>query len=333
VPADLKLREAGMGEGLLKNVFYGNEINNRRALLRWAETMAPTPLSREQVARVESSVVEYFRKEYRGVFGGPITAGDGVALASFMEMIRPVEMIEIGVASGFSSSFILSHALTAGLLREGKKFLYSIDLMAEHAPDKPVGSYLFSHYGQLAKYWDLQTEVTTAALLREKATIALNGDGPVVAFVDGGHNHPWPVVDLIYLRNRLPRGSWVILQDVRMMERWIADCIVHGVTSPSPVRGVEWATSHWPGSKIFGFDTVYNSCAVCLDVSDSQMSDFVNDCRRYPYEIAFPDEGLFEMVARTKPLLHGDKSSEEQRKYPQSYTYPIKLNDGSVICS
>lgn len=283
-----------MGINLLKDVYYGSELDNRRALMRWAETMLPNPLSAEQLERIEKVVTAYFSKGLTGIFGGPILAGDGVAIAAIMEMVRPAAMIEIGVASGFSSAFILGYAEIAGLLKDGETFLHSIDLMKEHAPDKPVGSYLRSHYPMLEPYWDLQTEVTTATLLRGKADIKLP-PGPVLAFVDGGHNHPWPIVDLIYLHKHLPQGSWVVLQDTRMMERWIADCVIHGVPSPAPVRGVDFAVSHWPGTKMFGFDTVYNSAAICLDVSQAQMGDFVRACRKYPHEIPFSDDDLLDL--------------------------------------
>jgi cephalosporin hydroxylase len=280
---------------LLQNIFYGTEINNQKALLRWAETMVPDKLSHETIQRILDEITTYFSRGLRGIFGGPITAGDAVMIAAIMEMVRPSEMVEIGVASGFSSSFILGYAKSAGLLTKDEVFLHSVDLEKEHAPDKQVGSFLFSHFPELVGYWDLQTEVTSAKLLRGENYIHFSNGARIVAFVDGGHNHPWPVVDLIYLHRILPTGSWVVMQDARMMERWIADCVVHNVPSPAPVRGVDFAVSHWPGTKIFGFDTSYNSAAVCLDITDGQLFDFVKTMRRYPNEITFVDDDIFAL--------------------------------------
>ncbi len=275
-----------MGRELLNNIFYGDEINRKDALMRWSRKAFGDKLNEDQFARILSCVKDTFSDIKQGVFGGPITAGDASMIATMMEYIRPSQMIEIGVASGFSSSFILQFARRAGLLDGDEIFLHSFDLCEEHIAGQKVGNYLRTHHEDLAHHWSLNTEMTSATLLKHPELLKLKS-GPVLAFVDGGHAHPWPLLDLVYLYRVLPRGSWVILQDFQMMERWIADCVIHNVASPHPIRGVNYAVSHWPGSKILGFDMAYNSAVIRLDIPDWQFKGYVEEVKKYPYEIPF----------------------------------------------
>lgn len=279
-----------MGRDLLGNIFYGDEIANEAAIISWPRRAFPD-LSEGQLSRIQSEVLSHFSNVKNGIFGGPITAGDASVIAALIEHVRPIQMLEFGVASGWSSSFILKYAKSAGLI-SSDVFLHSFDLCREHAEGKLVGSYLMEHHYDLSSHWSLNTEVTSATLLSGEKTIEYRKDGPILAFVDGGHNHPWPVLDLIYLYKALPRGSWVVLQDVQMMERWIADCVIYNVPSPRPVRGVNYAVSHWPGTKVIGFDMAYNSAAIRLDIPDWQFRGFVEEMKVYPHEIPFEFDHL-----------------------------------------
>jgi hypothetical protein len=91
----------------------------------------------------------------------------------------------------------------------------------------------------------------------------------------------------VALRRRLPHGSWVALQDNQMMERWLADCVEYGVPCPAPVRGVNLAVAHWPGTKLIGTGICYNCAAIRLDVDDRQFERFVDACLGYRPEIPF----------------------------------------------
>ncbi len=287
-----------MDRSLLKNIFYGDEIAHAWGFIRWPKAVFPE-LNDEQISRIFSGVSGFFSEFRPGVFGGPITPGDAVMIATMMEIVKPKEMIEFGVASGLSSSFIFSYAKTMGLLTE-HTFLHSVDLMEYHDPEKKVGSYLRSHFPEFDAIWDLHTQVTSATLLKGENKLALRHDGPVLAFVDGGHYHPWPILDILYLYETLPRETWVVLQDFQMMERWIADCVIHNVPSPAPLRGVNYAVTHWPGPKIIGFDAQYNSAVIQLDVTRAQMSEFVRACMRYPLEMQTGHEDLLKIPLRRR---------------------------------
>lgn len=282
-----------MSRDLLSNIWYGDEIADREALMYWPRTALPE-LSDSQLLRVHDHVVKFFSEAKGGIFGGPITAGDATMIAGFLELVRPVQVLEFGVASGWSSSFILSYAESLGLLT-GSPFLTSFDLCSEHAPDRVVGSYLFDHHPDLSNYWELHTEVTSATLLAGRSHVVVRDDGPVLALVDAGHEHPWPFMDILYLWKTLPTGSWVILQDVQMMERWIADCLIFDLPSPSPIRGVNFAVSHWPGTKMMGYGMAYNCAAIRMDIPEWQMLGFCDLANSYPDERPFKHHDLLRV--------------------------------------
>lgn len=272
---------------LLKNIFYGYEIADKSRATGWLRSYFGHELPKHKLDRAYDSVEAFFTRKFDGVFGGQITAGDGLFLACMMERVCPSKVIEFGVASGYSSAFILHHAEIMGILRDGV-FLYSYDLVKETSAGLETGSLLRTQFPQFEKYWALQCEVTSADLALgrgERPDIAK--DESVLSFVDGGHNHPWPLMDLAYLRSLLGANSWVVMQDTQMMERWIADCVKFGTTCPAPVRGVNLAVSLWPGRKILGHDICYNSAAVQLNISDTEFDSYAKDMLRYRDEIEF----------------------------------------------
>ena len=282
-----------MPRELLNNIYYGDEIEDREALMRWPRRAFPH-LHEEQFTRIEDVVYQTFSSVKEGIFDGPITAGDAAAIAVAMEHVRPVQMIEIGVASGWSSHFILTYAQAAGLLTQDI-FLHSFDILKENHYGDQIGRYVHMHRPDFTPHWSLNTEVTSATMLCGKKPIHYRTDGPILAFIDAGHEHPWPFLDLLYVYKALPKGSWVVVQDVQMMERWIADCILYDVPSPPAVRGVNYAVSHWPGTKIIGSDMAYNSAVLRLDASADQMRRFVADAKLYQHEIAFEFDHLMQV--------------------------------------
>lgn len=279
-----------VGRDLLRDIRYGDEVWDIQALRRWAEH-APVGLSALQSGRIADTVVSFFGSVGVGVFDGPITAGDAALIAAVMEMSQPTQMIEFGVASGFSSAFVLTYAKQMGLFDQAP-FLISVDLCDVHSSGGIVGDYVRVNHADLEPYWSLTTNVTSADLLRQTHSLPMRQSPALMALVDAGHAHPWPYLDLLYLWKALPRNSWVVMQDVRMMERWIADCVIYDVPSPAPIRGVDFAVSHWPGTKIMGHGISYNCAALRLDVTVDQLSLWLESVRFYPDEGVFPHHDL-----------------------------------------
>lgn len=284
---------------LLQNIYYGDEIEDRAAATQWLAHFF-ADLAPEQINRIYDAVFEYFRPWYDGVFGGQITAGDALFVAAMMERVRPNRMIEIGVASGYSSAFIIFYAERIGLLGSGI-FLYSYDLFRQTPDGHETGSFFQKHYSQYLQSWSLSCEVTAADLLAGRALAPDISDGAVLAFIDGGHNHPWPTVDVYWLSKICKPGTWVVMQDIQMMERWIADCIRFNVISPRPIRGVNLAFALWPGAKIVGHDLCYNCGAIQLFGESEELHTFVESSLVYPFEVSSLFETKFEELDLLKP--------------------------------
>ncbi|WP_158684223.1 class I SAM-dependent methyltransferase [Methylobacterium sp. 285MFTsu5.1] len=279
-----------MEKNLLENIYYGGELDKLEEGTKWLKhyLRRSEPLFDGEAPNVDldatsAFVREFFSKYYDGAFGGPITPGDAAFIMIFMSAIKPSLMMEIGVASGISSAFILSCAEHLQLTSAGT-FLNSFDISKSHQPGFDVGQVLRTQFRHLEPLWRLNTELTSLDILMDRVAYMQPTTGPSMAFIDGGHEHPWPFIDIFAMSKVLPHNSWILLQDTQIMERWIADCIIHGSPAPRPVRGVNIALSHWPGSKIVGLDICYNMAAIKLDVSAEAIATYCRAMLSYPYE-------------------------------------------------
>lgn len=278
-----------MKNRLLDNILYGNELaelDDGCPPLRRAHQADVPDGDAGDWAEVVALTRRFFRNRRPGVFGGPITAGDAIFIAAFMARVRPVRMIEVGVASGFSSAFILHAARELGLLGEDV-FLYSYDIAAKLPDGNVVGQYVERHYAEIAAHWSLNTGITTVDLLTGKAARPDIGAGPALAFIDGEHGHPWPMVDAYCLSHMLPGDAWLLMQDYQVMERWFADTIEFGVPVFAPQRGVNLAVAHWPGEKLIGTRMAYNMAAVRLRDA-AAMRAYLDRAADYDDEVCFP---------------------------------------------
>tara|TARA_B100001094_G_C18193100_1_gene808662 strand:+ start:1518 stop:3518 length:2001 start_codon:yes stop_codon:yes gene_type:complete len=257
---------------------YGDEI----------DIFEPSDLNKLGICWPNDTVCKFFAKQMH-VFGGQITAGDALFIYKFMEMVKPTRMIEIGVASGFSSSFILSAADNLNLFskKRDEKFLYSYDI-DEFNGEERIGCLVSSEFKQYEKYWQFTPNTS----------LRLNTfEGNVLAFVDGGHEHPWPLIDIIMLRKKLPDQSWIMLQDVKLNERLLQDQIRYDVKYDNKIRGVDIVFSYWPGEKYMGTQQSYNMCAIQLNVDDNLFGYFVTKCLLHSYECDVNDS--MKMVLNT----------------------------------
>ena len=82
-----------------------------------------------------------------------------------------------------------------------------------------------------------------------------------LAFIDGDHRHPWPLLDLLHLAPVLAAGAWVALHDVALA-RILPSCAS---------RGAEWLFDLWPGEKLAGTGDAENIGAVRLPVALAEL--------------------------------------------------------------
>lgn len=260
------------------------------ACARSVETFARVVAGELPAPGVYDAEFDFVRNFYRtrrrkGVFGGTISAGDAVAINEFIRLCRPVGFYEIGVASGFSSMLILSSMQRHGLLESGDPQLLSFDLLERHNddPQKRVGQLMDEWGGELNAHWRLQT-CTTSLDLYGAPMPDFRRSGPLMALVDGGHCHPWPLIDVFVLLGRLPAGSWILMQDIALPERLFQDVIRFQLKTGHGFRGAEYVLEHYSGRKVRGFDGCFNMAAIQVPADLTAVLPSLQETLVYPFE-------------------------------------------------
>lgn len=298
---------------LISNIYYGDEIDDLCNSVPQLEINIRKYVDKKYKFKSENLklINQFFEKKYDNIFGGQITPGDALFIYTFMDVIRPSVMFEFGVASGFSSACILNFANHLNLIQSQSTFLYSFDLDDGSLSGKEVGFIVSKYFSDYMKSWEIFKGKTSIDLINNSSSfnINLNNRKNILCFVDAGHNHPWPSVDIIslyhfFLKNGISCDDhddinvWIMLQDVRMMERWILDCIKYNVPCPPTIRGVDLAYSFWPGDKISGLGMCFNMCALKLNISQSQLFEYFNKLNDYKYETEFDKNIIFKLFER-----------------------------------
>ena len=122
-------------------------------------------------------------------------AVDGSDLA-FLNMCvaaaRPEQIVEIGTATGLSTAALASmmaHHGLAGTVRS-----YDLRDVLWFDPDRAVGDLVPRIAGEEAGRVQLRSGVTALAVAEDAAPESVG-----LAFVDAGHQHPWPLLDTLLL--------------------------------------------------------------------------------------------------------------------------------------
>jgi hypothetical protein len=282
-----------MKNPLLKNIFYGSEIDkldvgtqNVRSML--GKIPEFKTISYERWNFLLTITKDFFSKSLKGMFGGPITAGDAFFILTFMEAVRPQVMVEVGVCSGVSSCFILYAAERLNLVQSGKIFLYSFDLLRYHDKEQKdeIGVTVKLNYPELIQFWDLYIETTLIDLLfnNKKLYSKIFKNTKILAFVDANHYHPYPTIDTMILKYLMAENSWCLLQDTNVIERWAYDAIEKNTVMPYSCRGVNLVSTLWPGKKIIGTDMCYNMAALNFNIEYKKYKDFIHNISQYIFE-------------------------------------------------
>lgn len=195
---------------------------------------------------------------------GSILPNDAMFLLAHLKAIRPRNVLEIGVSSGVSSAFFLE--CSRYLADEASGYegfdVAAIDLLDVVYADRvsKVGWVVEAMTPELVGRYKLFTGVTSFDLARMLADGRVTAPGLV--FLDAEHAHPWPLVDMTNLSRALKEGTPVLLHDIALAERAMADEHRRGVGVDWKLRGVQWLYEYWPGEKARGAGALANVGAV-----------------------------------------------------------------------
>jgi len=275
----------------LKHVTSGFEIaglarhslESRRLIAAYLGDDTASPKDRDDAFSFTKDFYMRHRKGRR--FGGVISPGDAIFLASVIDNIRPDKIVEIGVASGYSSAFLLSAiAAFGGACPDGRSSprLISFDV-GDH---EDIGAFLLEAEPGLASSWKLFSGCTSfdlADCLEELGQYV----GKTIYFVDAAHWHPWPTLDVYHILQVARPQEWILLQDVALFERKLVDALRRGKPARAGFRGVQLLYEHWQGEKFRGTGACYNMAAIRVPEEPERALSGLRALAPYAYEKDF----------------------------------------------
>lgn len=128
--------------------------------------------------------------------------------AAAIDRYKPKRIVEIGVASGWTSAFLLKMAQKHHPDAE----LHGIDIAEKVYFDetKTVGSALLETFPELAPFYKLHLGYSAL----DAGELLEDGFRADMVFIDGNHAHPWPTVDLLCMLPFIDHSIPVILHDL-----------------------------------------------------------------------------------------------------------------------
>ena len=140
---------------------------------------------------------------------GAIDGEDLAFIAQQIDTIRPRTVVEIGVASGFSTACIANMLATAA---DGPVRMDSFDLATRFYvdPSRPVG-YLMD---EALPHPGVEVAIHTGATCLD---VAARVSAPIdLCFIDAAHRHPWPLIDTLGILPLMRPGGIVVHHDLKM---------------------------------------------------------------------------------------------------------------------
>ena len=183
--------------------------------------------------------------------------------------------LEIGTASGTSS------ALLAGLIALNRRvagdtsaasLVETIDRKQFCLFDgsKPIGFMVRELTPDLAARVNIHTEGDSFLTPRLFPAASLD-----LAFIDGNHQHPWPLLDVLNVLPAMRPGGWIIMHDIDLPA--VAERL--GI----PARfGAQWLFDEWPLRKL----AAGNIGAIATPDTIGEVRAILESLATRPYEVA-----------------------------------------------
>lgn len=217
--------------------------------------------------------------DYRNL--GMLPPADIFFAAAVASILAPPMAIEIGTASGFSAA-ILAKVVALRQAEKGASaggpFLHTIDYKDRFVvdPRQPVGFAIEKIMPEL------RDKIAIHPLQDSSFCERLVRQGELsFAFVDGNHQHPWPLLDVLRLQALMSSG-WILLHDIDLPGH-IARVRAEGNTVDfAPTSGAKHVFDFWPGEKI----QAGNIGAVAIPRDRKPFSEMTRKLRSLPSEVS-----------------------------------------------
>ncbi len=205
--------------------------------------------------------------------GGNISPDDSAFLAGLIAAVEPQRLLEIGVASGWSSAVILR---TLEATENQAAALRSIDLLPHYYLDKSklTGQVVRDLVPDLVSRYSLHT-----GRLAFEVTPELEPSDFV--FIDADHLHPWAVLDLVSVLPFVATGSWIAMHDINL-------CRIPRHAHRN--RGPFYLFGSWPDRRLASSVALPMIGAVLLEQAPRRYLDHIIELLATPWEASIPLE-------------------------------------------
>jgi hypothetical protein len=249
------------------------EINQRKDYPSGYEAMARLVGS----VRLEPSAseLEFISLLSTGRFysHGSLGNADIFFLSALIGALGARNALEIGAASGLSAALIVA-TIARGFEERGEPvsgtLAHTIDRQERclFNENKPIGFVIPEIVPALADRVEVHTNSDSSSSEKYAGKESLT-----FAFIDGNHQHPWPLLDALHLLPLMRPGSWMAMHDIANPP---------GREAAQVRMGAQWVFDEWPARTIKGG---YIG-AVQVPERRSALKGFIEGLLKHPFEVS-----------------------------------------------
>jgi predicted O-methyltransferase YrrM len=226
-----------------------------------------------------------------------ISTYDAQFLAGLVLAIRPLKVVEVGVASGWGSVVLLKALEESGLTNY--QYL-GVDLVDRFFcdPTYATGQAVQQVLPALADRYQLMTGRSIAEAGPDI------GGGTDLAFIDAHHMHPWATLDLLALLPFLSPGSWVALHDLNLCRK---------EDQGHQNRGPKYLFEGWEGDRAHSIQVPPMAGAIHIGAAPVDQLPLLLDILYTPWEMQV-EQRFLAPVSRLISDTYGPEWGEKFRR-------------------
>jgi predicted O-methyltransferase YrrM len=257
--------------------------------------------------------MEFLRSiQNRGTHPGTIDLPEFLFLTAFASIIAPQRAIEIGTLAGFSAA-VIAAALHRRDTDKKISFVDTIDRNTRSIidPTKPVGFQIPEIIPHLPDAVRIHAPADSARI-RELA----RHDELEFVFIDGDHQHPRPLLDLLRVAPYMRSDGWILLHDITLGSMGVAAKNRQESIPYRPSFGAEWLFAAWPFRKISNA----NIGAIQMPGKKPAIIPMALRLMKLPFEMSVSSHpkvqrALDESIVELLTEVPNGKSKTRQKKY------------------